>query len=206
MDEIHIPRETEKPPPTKKRLSWATVLILALLAAALLWYSRPMGVHDLFPGMEPELIDVLIIKHNEPTLDTSREITEDRYLRLEAGSEDFSNLWTQLEGLRFRRPPTNPLRQMLPFLDGATSKTIDSECYHIIIGMACPRAEGQPWRSEELTFWIDRWEYRDWRHAVTLPLYLSRGKEVGQVLGQQLWEKGTSDLPSGETSENDNLI
>ena len=166
-----------------KRAAAATLLVLIVWCV---WYSRPVGVETLFSDLEPDMADVLLIQ-----FDGSGH--ESRSLRFSAGTPEFDAFWGQIQDLRFRRSPLNPLLQALPFLENtaSTSKTLeDGDISNMVIGFA--QGNGQEvWRSEELSFSVDAWHYEDHAHGVSLPLLMKNSKEVGQKLAHTLWEQAS---------------
>lgn len=167
----------------KKHLALLSLLLLFLVWG--LWYSHPVGVETLFPDMEPDLIDIFLIDSH------GVGAAENRGLQLEAGTEAFDALWEELQGLRFRRSPFNPVKQALPFLDGCVSggKTIQKDEINLM-NICLVQDNGQEtWRSEQLQFRIDAWTYEDWDRDVTLSLWTQDGKAVGQELAHRLWDQ-----------------
>ena len=171
-------------------MKWKPKRDLPLLLAALLviwglWYARPVGVDTLFPGLEPDQIEVYLTDFH---IDDPKE----RKLKLTAGTEEFDALWKEIQDLRFRRAPFNVIVQALPFLDeivGTYSKTIgDDDISNLYIGFAQDNGT-DTWRSEELRFWIDSWSYRDFDHGVNLPLMMKDSHEIGQKMAHELWER-----------------
>ena len=61
-----------------------------------LWYARPIGVDTLYPELEPDIIEVYLS-------DFTTYRHEDRRLKLTAGTEEFDDLWSEIQELRFRR-------------------------------------------------------------------------------------------------------
>ena len=165
---------------------WKFAIAAALLALIVWcgWYSRPVGVETLFPNLEPDMADVLLIQFNGRS-------HESRSVRFSAGTPEFDAFWSQIQGLRFRRSPLNPLLQALPFLENAvsTSKTLeDGDISNMVIGFAQDNGQ-EVWRSEELSFCVDAWHYEDFAHSVSLPLMMNNGKQAGQKLAHALWEQ-----------------
>ena len=87
------------------------LLLAALLVIWGLWYARPIGVDTLYPELEPDIIYVTLI-------DFTGSGHEDQNLKLTAGTEEFDDLWSEIQELRFRRAPFNVVVQALPFLEG----------------------------------------------------------------------------------------
>lgn len=166
----------------KRRL--ALLCLLLALAAGALWYARPMGIYELYPGMEADLISIHLM-----AVDQALEM-ESRDLRLSAGDPGFEALLARVEELRFRRPPTDVLLLVLPALGDAFSsstKTLEAgDIQHLYIDLAQDIGR-EPWRSGELSLWVDQWTYRDFGRGVSLPLALAGGKDATQALARELW-------------------
>ena len=165
---------------------WKFVAIAALLALVCWcgWYSRPVGVETLFPDLEPDMADVLLIQFDGRG-------HESRSLRFSAGTPEFDVFWEQIQELQFRRSPLNPVMQLFPFFENAvnTSRTLeDGDINNMFIGFAQDNGQ-EVWQSEELTFSVDAWHYEDLAHGVSLPLMMKNGKETGQELAHALWEQ-----------------
>ena len=169
----------------KKRF-WKTALLLAaaLLLLGSVWYARPVGVETLFPGLEPDTIYVTLI-------DFTGSSNEDRSLELTAGTPEFDALWIDIQELQFRRSPLNVVVQAFPFLVnlGTSSKTMeDGDITHMFLDLS--QVNGLPSaRTEELRFWVDSWEYRDFDHSVNLPLVMKNAKDIGQEMAHALWDQ-----------------
>lgn len=168
----------------RERLFYGTAI--AVLVAVLilgLWYKQPKTIREITGIAEPDQISTLVIRFDE------QMNMEQRKLTLSAGDEGFDALMAQLDQLEFRRPPTNLLRIALPFLSGTEQEKTpeDGDFHHLYITLSTS-AQGEPWPSGEVSFWVDQWSYRDYEHDLTLPLALVDGKEIGQALCAQLWE------------------
>ncbi len=88
------------------------LLLAVLLVIWGLWYARPVGVDTLYPELEPDIIYVTLIDFHRHTAMRSR------ISKFTAGTEEFDDLWSEIQELRFRRSPFNVVVQALPFLEG----------------------------------------------------------------------------------------
>ena len=160
----------------------AIVLLVAVLILGL-WYKQPKTIREITGIAEPDTVTVTIERRDASQGADLRELT------LSAGEESFDALMAQLDALEFRRPPTNLLRIALPFLGSAAQgKTLEEGDFHHMYITLSTSAQGEPWPSGEVSFWVDQWSYRDFEHDLTLPLAVVDGKETGQALCAQLWE------------------
>ena len=163
-----------------------TVSCLLTLAVFLcLWYARPVGVDTLFPDLEPDRIYVTLIDFSD-----NQPVTHN--LEFISGTPEFDALWTDIQSLRFHRIPTNILIQVFPFLEGwmqPSSKSIkDGDIVHMFLDIY--QVNGLPSAQvEQLRFWVDAWEYRDFDHGVNLPLMMRNGGDIGQALARSLWNQ-----------------
>lgn len=160
------------------------LMLAVLLAIWCMWYARPVGVDTLFPDLEPDSIYVTLI-------DFTGSSHVDRNLELTAGTPEFDALWADIQELQFRRSPLNVVVQAFPFLENlsSSSKTMeDGDITHMFLDLSqvndLPSA-----RTEELRFWVDAWEYRDFDHGVNLPLVMKNAKDIGQSMAHDLWDQ-----------------
>lgn len=166
------------------------ITAIAVLAAALvaaLVYKRPLDIKTLTGVTEPDDIAITILKPDENMDLQQRDLT------LSAGDEVFDELLARLEELRFRRPPTNLIRIVLPFLPesgGEAQEWEDGEFQHLYILLSQPDGNGNR-TSGHVEFFIDQWEYRDFDRSIMLPLAVENAKETGQDLCAQIWEIAT---------------
>ena len=160
------------------------LMLAVLLAIWCMWYARPIGVDTLFPGLEPDSIYVTLI-------DFTGSSHEDRNLKLTAGTPEFDALWADIQELQFRRSPLNVVVQAFPFLENlsSSSKTMkDGDITHMFLDLY--QVNGLPSsRTEQLRFWVDAWEYRDFDHGVNLPLVMKNAKDIGQSMAHDLWDQ-----------------
>lgn len=170
----------------RERLFYGTAI--AVLVAALilgLWYKQPKTIREITGVAEPETVTVIIQQRNVMLADIDL-----RKLTLSAGDEGFDALMAQLDGLEFRRPPTNLLRMALPFLGDADSSEKDWEegdFYRMDVVLS-PSGSEVPVTWSTVSFRVDQWSYQDYEHGLALPLAMVDGKETGQALCAQLWE------------------
>lgn len=166
------------------------ITAIAVLAAALvaaLVYKRPLDIKTLTGVTEPDDIAITVLLVDED-MDTQQ-----RDLTLSAGDEGFDELLARLEELRFRRPPTNLIRIVLPFLPesgGEAQEWEAGEFQHLFISLSQPGENGERVYGY-VEFWVDEWEYRDFDRNLSLPLAVENAKETGQDLCAQIWEIAT---------------
>lgn len=166
----------------KRKLRITAVIILAVTVAALFWYYRPVGIYDLEPEMDVDIISISLIRNG------GGSDMEDRSLHLERGDEGFEETLEQIEAFQFRRPPTNLVVQALPFLADlgpAKVKTIEDYEYHIYISLANEASE--IWDCS-LSCWFDEWEYRDFDRSISLPLTANGEAKDARALGDHFWK------------------
>lgn len=165
----------------KKAVLWS---LLALAAAWCLWYSRPVDIYFLLRPHEAEFISgVVNPQAGFPQPDFKN-------FDLAAGDPEMEELMEQLENLRFRRSPLEPLLKLLPTM-GSSAKTINAEqdySFHLYFHSD---------KSEyvlPVKFWIDEWSYGRYEN---LPLYVSHGQDRGREIGHlldEIAEKAESNL------------
>ena len=180
---------TEEKAGAKKRRLRKTLLIFCflLLIGGGLWYARPVGLETLYPGMEPDIFDISISRSYEV-----RDY-QPRNLRIATGEPGFDELLSEWKALRFRRPLTNLVLQAIPPLANGPSgpKPLEEGMVHTMDILGIVHADSGEWNAAGLFFWIDEWSYTGetlWGGAVNLPLKLSHGGEIGQMLGERLWD------------------
>lgn len=163
------------------------IVLLVVVLIGCLYYKRPLDINELTGVANPDDISISIILRDENMDLQQRDLT------LSAGDEGFDELLTQLEEIKFRRPPTNLVRIALPFLPelGESSKEWeDGDFQHLVISLSQP-GEGETRIQGHVRFWIDEWEYRDFDRAIMLPLAVENSKATGQDLCAQLWDMAT---------------
>lgn len=161
----------------KKVLLWG---LAGLLAVWCLWYSRPVDVRFLLGNAQPDCVGGLVIKDVGSPWKSRKE----RNFTVEG--PDMEALLEELENLRFRRSPLEPLLKLLPPLDGrsTTTKYEDTD-YQIWLFFYSTENKEQWTPLLNLEFWIDRWTYGTY---ASLPLSVSAPQETGRELGAWLWD------------------
>ena len=167
-----------------------TLPVLAVLLALVFWcswYSRPVNIFDLKPELDPAIISVRIQRFG-----SSAQNHEHRDLDMEADTPEGQVLLEQLETIRLRRSPLNPLRSILPSIFGGRQTTEGQYGYVIhVFGT-------NGWIA--LQFFLDEWDYNLSGQGQYLPCRVADGEVLGQSLGDQLWESSLSDLSTSESN------
>ena len=160
----------------KKSWKFATAAALLALIVWCGWYSRPVSIFDLKPELEPATINVYIGR-----FDDSARGHGYRDLDVDAGTPEGLALLEQVEAIRIRRSPLNPLRNVLP--PTTTGRQAGPGQYNYAIHIF-----GTDGSWVALQFLLDEWKYELPEQAQYLPCLVSDGKAIGQTLGDKLWE------------------
>lgn len=159
-----------------------TCVVIGLLLAALIggcaWYSRPVDIYTLAPGLEEPYFGLLMLRDTE---DAGHY--DQRSLDLEPGTADYDAVMEQVEALRFRRSPFNPLIQLLP---GTKSKPIKPGDFQWFLTLQSNG--GGEFRYLDLRFWIDEWEYVTLHNGPIYHVISQAGGEDPLALSEYLWE------------------
>ncbi len=159
---------------TRLKAHWKAVAIILALVLWAAWYSRPVDVYGLAPGMkEPDTMDF-----------TLRELEEGgRDYPLKAFSPEdpeWDATLEAVEALRFRRPPWNLLLQFVPKRTSTGRVTHDGDL-HIMLSVGTWRAGGV-----QLQFFIDEWMYYSPYSGRNLTLWAENSREAGEALAERL--------------------
>ena len=145
--------------------------VVVILAAAALWYTRPLTLPALL-GTEPDGIHVLISRFDENGGTQCRDLTAD--------CDQVPEAMALLEDLTVRRDLLNPVRNLFsPVVTGRPTHTGDYNYLIILTG----REEGRI----TLQWFIDAWSYDTPATGQYLPCSVSASRS-GQELGDTLWE------------------
>lgn len=162
----------------RRQKKWIPVLcLLVLLAAALLWYARPVNIYTLQPQLEPDRLNVMVSRF------LSDGYRESREANLDSSDPSMAEVLAQLEALRFRRPPGNLMRQFQKQV--ITGRQVRGGEYEIRMTLY-----GRTGHSLRLGFFIDEWSYSTPSDR-ELPLSVSNGETAGKALAETLWALGT---------------
>lgn len=160
--------------------------LLALLVLWAVWYARPVDIHFLLGDASPNWTSVLVIDSTSAYSHPSRGLDPEDPSE---AAELTAKVITELEGLRFHRSPLEPLLRLLPPLNG--SPILHGEDgkkdYNIYLYFYDIRSEEEWDTLLGLQCWIGRWSYGPY---LSLPLYVSNGREASRELGAFLWELG----------------
>ena len=155
--------------------------IVAVLVLWGLWYGRPVGVETLFPGFDPDSVEVIASDYNvSPTESYSR------------GTPEYDDVLSEIRGLRFRRSVWNPIRQILP--DQGVRKHSDDPDYRSLVFDFIQDDEKENHAVYELQFVLNEWFYCDASgNGKWLPLGMTDSKTVGMEMAQRYLDQILSD-------------
>lgn len=155
--------------------------IVAVLVLWGLWYGRPVGVETLFPGFDPDSVEVIASDYNvSPTESYSR------------GTPEYDDVLSEIRGLRFRRSVWNPIRQILP--DQGVRKHSDDPDYRSLVFDFIQDDGKENHAIYRLEFFVDEWFYCAVSgDAKTLSLGMTDSKAVGMEMAQRYLDQIPSD-------------
>lgn len=155
--------------------------IVAVLVLWGLWYGRPVGVETLFPGFDPDSVEVIASDYNvSPTESYSR------------GTPEYDDVLSEIRGLRFRRSVWNPIRQLLP--DQGVRKHSDDPDYRSLVFDFIQDDGKENHAVYELQFVLNEWFYCDASgNGKWLPLGMTDSKTVGMEMAQRYLDQILSD-------------
>jgi len=153
--------------------SLAVVLVLVpVLILVCLWYSRPVDVYGLAPGMgAPDYIHLKLRKLSASAEPHSRDLTPE--------DPEWEAALERLEALRFRRPPWNALLQFLD-RNSLSGRQADPGDWHLMLAVSGPGGGAQ------VQFFIDGWMYSSPHSSRNLTLWVKDGREAGNALAEAL--------------------
>ncbi len=147
--------------------------IVAVLVLWGLWYGRPVGIETLFPGFDPDSVEVIASDYNvSPTESYSR------------GTPEYDDVLSEIRGLRFRRSVWNPIRQILP--DQGVRKHSDDPDYRSLVFDFIQDDGKENHAIYRLEFFVDEWFYCAVSgDAKTLSLGMTDSEAVGTEMAQR---------------------
>lgn len=147
------------------------IALVAVLAAAALWYTRPLTLTQLL-GTEPARIHVVINRFDESGSSQCRE--------LNAECDQAPEAMALAEEVTVRRSLLNPVRSLLPSIISGT--TIHPGDYNYLLMLT-----GEDEGSVTLQWSPDGWSYDTPGTGRYLPCSVSASRS-GQEMGDTLWE------------------
>lgn len=156
----------------KRSRRWIiAIAVVVLLAAAALWYTRPLTLTELL-GAEPARIHMVISRFDQAGGSQTRELNADWDQAPEATS--------LAEELTVRRSLLNPLRSLLnPVQFGTPTQAGD---YNYLLSLT-----GREGDRVTLQWFVDQWSYETPGTSRYLPCSVSASRSGGE-LGDALWE------------------
>ena len=147
--------------------------IVAVLVLWGLWYGRPVGVETLFPGFDPDSVEVTA---------SDRDVSPtESYLK---GTPEYDDVLSEIRGLRFRRSVWNPIRQILP--DQGVRKHSDDPDYRSLVFDFIQDDGKENHAIYRLEFFVDEWFYCAVSgDAKTLSLGMTDSEAVGTEMAQR---------------------
>lgn len=147
----------------------AAALALVLWAA---WYSRPVDIYTLAPGMkEPDSIGISLQELEEQGKNYPIQWFSPEDPKWDTALE-------AIEALRFRRPPWNILLQLIPERT-ITGRVIHDGDLHILFS-PYKQSEGH----FQVQFFIDEWTYHSPYSNRNLTLWVADSRETGEALAE----------------------
>lgn len=151
---------------------WKSLALIAALLLLAAWYSRPVDIYTLAPGMkEPDSIDISLQELGEQGRDYPIQC-------FSPGDPEWNTALEAIEALRFRRPPWNILLQLLPERTISGRVTHDGD-QHIMFLL-----RKQAVRYSQVQFFIDEWTYHSPYSNRNLTLWVTDSRETGEAMAE----------------------
>jgi len=151
---------------------WKVLCAIPVLALGCLWYSRPVDIYGLAPGMrEPDHIHLYIQELDPAAGRYSRDLTPEDL--------EWDTVLEQVQALRFRRPPWNAPLQFLAQNNVYGRQTSPGD-WHLMLTVSGPGGGTQA------QFFIDEWMYSSPHSNRNLTLWVKDGRETGDALAEAL--------------------
>ena len=162
----------------RKRV-WVPLLVLVLLLAAAIWYSRPVTLPDLLEDQELQEINVLIRSLGDWTQEP-----ETATVSVPLTSPEGAALLEQLQDLSFCRSLTDPLIKPLAQAVNASHGSVSYEAGDWFFSLSLTGTDGD---FAVLNFTVREWSYAAPGQADFYGCTVPDGEAVGRGLGEQLW-------------------
>lgn len=160
-----------------RRRALAALPVLLVLVLWGLWYARPVDIYTLAPEVRsPEGISIDVRELGGGV----GEETPSRGGGFTPEEPEWETVLSEIESLRFRRPPWNLVLQFLPKNTVTGRITHDGDC-HILFSIG--RLRGRPL---QVQFFIDEWSYVSPHSNRNLTLWVRDAKQTGDALAEAL--------------------
>lgn len=159
-----------------KRLLVPAVIVLLLLAAAI-WYSRPVTLPDLLGDQSPQQINILVRSMGD-------QEAESAAVSVPLTSPEGAALLEQLQSLSFRRSLTDPLIKPLARAVNASQGSVSHGTGDWSFSLSLTGADGDP---AVLNFTVREWSYAAPGQEDFYGCSVPDGEAAGQALAEQLW-------------------
>ena len=151
---------------------WKALAVTLALLLAVVWYSRPVDIYTLAPGMkEPDSRGISLQELEEQGTNYPIQWFSPEDPEWDAALE-------AIEALRFRRPPWNILLQLIPERTITGRVTHDGDL-HILFS---PYKHGEG--HFQVQFFIDEWTYHSPYSSRNLTLWVADSRETGEALAE----------------------
>lgn len=153
---------------------WKALAVVLLLVLGAVWYSRPVDIYALAPGIkEPDFMDFVLYDLGENRRDCPIK-------NISPEDPEWDAVLEAIEALRFRRPPWNIVWQFLP-RGVITGRATHDGDLHIMFSLG-RQDEG----STQVQFFIDEWMYHSPHSTRSLSLWVKNARETGDALAETL--------------------
>lgn len=165
----------------KKHWRAALIFVIAALPVWGLWYARPVDIYGVAPEVrDPAWISIDIRDLND---DAGQERpSSSRHLTPEDPA--WEAVLSEIESLRFRRPPWNPVLQFVP-QNTVTGRITHDGDRNILFSVG-----GRRGGSIRVQFFIDEWSYNSPHSNRSLTLWVEDSRRTGDALAEALEPPG----------------
>ena len=157
--------------------------LLALLALWCLWYARPVDIYFLLGDVSPDWTQASVMELGAFNGSQAWQLYPETP---QEAAELTADVLAELEGLRFRRSPLEPLLRVLPPMGrGPIRGEAGKKEYNIYLHFYSLQSAGDWDTLLALQVFVGQWSYGPY---LNLPLYVSHGREESRELAAFLAE------------------